>query len=114
MQRLGLDGAYRAALADDLHELRAFLTARRGELRAGNVGATLGAAAATGEEAAAWLAAVERALGALGSPDLQHLLLLHGRPQYLARQAATLEGKRAAGGKLHRWLLREGGGGLGP
>ncbi|KAL6771764.1 hypothetical protein ACKKBG_A27735 [Auxenochlorella protothecoides x Auxenochlorella symbiontica] len=101
VQRLGLDGAYRAALADDLHELRAFLTARRGELRAGNVGATLGAATATGEEAAAWLATVERALGALGSPDLQHLLLLHGRPQYLARQAAALEGKRAAGGKLH-------------
>jgi hypothetical protein len=103
--RLAADADYRAALNDDLQELRAFLTQRRAELRGG--GAEMlhallppAVAAVDARDAARLLAAVEGALSALGDPQLRQLLLIAGSSRYLDRLSRELGRKAGQEAKM--------------
>lgn len=110
VQRLGCDEDYRARLADDLHELAAFLRQRGAELEVGTADPGPGFPPASAPEARRWLAATTSALAALARPELSRALQLRARPAFLRRQVAALDAKRAAGPRLERCVACGGGG----
>jgi len=106
--RLEADHEYRAALMDDLQELRAFLLQRSAELGGGGgssaelLNALLPPAVAAVDARAArrLLVAVEGALGSLNAPALRQLLLITGSRNYLDRLARELSRKAGQEAKM--------------
>jgi hypothetical protein len=107
--RLAGDHEYRAALSDDLQELRAFLLQRSAELSGAGAGGSAellnallppAVAAVDGRAAGRLLTAVQGAICALSAPDLKQLLLIAGSGRYLDRLARELARRAGQEGRM--------------
>jgi hypothetical protein len=102
--RLIVDGAYRAKLLDDLHELRAFLKARVSELGTENQSLLASAPAEVSSvdkaAAASMLSTVDTAIGTLTEPRTVQLVSLASSAVYVDRLASTLARQGGQEGKF--------------
>jgi hypothetical protein len=104
-RRLVRDADYRARLADDLHELRAFLVTRLSELQASSSSSSSSslpepAASVDAARCARMLAAADSALSALSDPSARRLLRLASSRAHLEHQAAALARRAGQEGRL--------------